>query len=60
MNKYTSLVGTPQINEDGTITFILTDGHLNMKVTARFVDGEGYKIKDYEIYERRADNERSK
>ena len=59
MDKYISLVGNPQVNQDGTITFTFTNGHLDMKVTANFVDGEGYKIKNYEVYEKGANNERS-
>lgn len=47
--KQVSLIGNPEVNEDGSISFTMTDGHNDIKVRAIYTEGAGYKINDYEV-----------
>lgn len=55
MNEHISIIGTPMINEDGLLCFIMTNGKYKLKVEAVHIDGEGYKIKNYEVFTKGGD-----
>ncbi len=47
--KQVKIIDTPTVNDDGSISFTMTDGHNDIKVYAVYTEGTGYKIKDYEV-----------
>lgn len=55
--KHISLIGSPEVNDDGSLSFTMTDGHNDIKVRAIYTEGAGYKIKDYEIKMRGANKD---
>ena len=52
--KKINIIDTPTAHYDGSISFTMTDGHNDIKVHAIYVEGEGYRIKDYEVIMRGA------